>query len=246
MHALNWHPGQRGIYKAFKNCESNMGFVAVGPQSLYISKLLSVRLLIGNTFHWFEPLDRSPDDESCSLRLVATLNINCTCQYPKFGPCSECSCCKDLVETKALAAKLSPNMQAIAALQKAHSADPTNAEVLLSLGVSYTNELDQRHALDFLMAWLRTIPGQQAAASVPLPNNARERLRAVTDIFKSATRMASFLITFNASTCCHHILSPARLRKVHKYFCQYASRQDSVVDCLHFLLIQFITISGAL
>ena len=69
----------------------------------------------------------------------------------------------------ALAVNLSPNVKAIAALQKAHSADPTNAEVLLSLGVSYTNELDQRHALDFLLAWLRTIPGQQAAASVPFP-----------------------------------------------------------------------------
>ena len=44
--------------------------------------------------------------------------------------------------------------QAIAALSKAMAADPNNAEVLLSLGVSYTNELDQGRALNFLTAWL--------------------------------------------------------------------------------------------
>jgi peroxin-5 len=33
-------------------------------------------------------------------------------------------------------------LQAIAALNKALGADPTNLEVLLSLGVSHTNELD--------------------------------------------------------------------------------------------------------
>jgi hypothetical protein len=33
-------------------------------------------------------------------------------------------------------------LQAIAALNKAVDADPTNLEVLLSLGVSHTNELD--------------------------------------------------------------------------------------------------------
>ena len=45
-------------------------------------------------------------------------------------------------------------MQAIAALNKALAADPRNAEVLLSLGVSYTNELDQGRALGYLLAWL--------------------------------------------------------------------------------------------
>lgn len=80
-------------------------------------------------------------------------------------------------------------LQAIAALHEALKADPNNSEVLLSLGVSYTNELDQRHALDYLIRWLGTVPGQQGAASVQLPNNGRERLRAVIDIFKSATEM---------------------------------------------------------
>ena len=48
--------------------------------------------------------------------------------------------------------------QAIAALSKAMAADPNNAEVLLSLGVSYTNELDQGRALNFLTAWLSRQP----------------------------------------------------------------------------------------
>ena len=38
------------------------------------------------------------------------------------------------------------------------AADPNNAEVLLSLGVSYTNELDQGRALNFLTAWLARQP----------------------------------------------------------------------------------------
>ena len=49
-------------------------------------------------------------------------------------------------------------LQAIAALNKAMATDPNNAEVLLSLGVSYTNELDQGRALNFLTAWLSRQP----------------------------------------------------------------------------------------
>ncbi len=49
-------------------------------------------------------------------------------------------------------------LQAIAALNKALAADPRNAEVLLSLGVSYTNELDQGRALGYLTAWLAQQP----------------------------------------------------------------------------------------
>lgn len=52
----------------------------------------------------------------------------------------------------------SAGMQAIAALNKALAADPHNAEVLLSLGVSYTNELDQGRALGYLSSWLAQQP----------------------------------------------------------------------------------------
>ena len=45
------------------------------------------------------------------------------------------------------------------------AADPNNAEVLLSLGVSYTNELDQGRALNFLTAWLSRQPAFTKARS---------------------------------------------------------------------------------
>lgn len=84
-------------------------------------------------------------------------------------------------------------LQAIAALKKALSASPGNAEVLLSLGVSYTNELDQRRAITYLLEWLKLQPYQREAASVQLPNNSREKLRVVLDIFRSAAQMVSHL-----------------------------------------------------
>lgn len=50
------------------------------------------------------------------------------------------------------------DQQAIAAMMRAHEADPTNLEVLLSLGVSHTNELEQAAALKYLYGWLRHHP----------------------------------------------------------------------------------------
>lgn len=41
---------------------------------------------------------------------------------------------------------------------KAREADPTNLEVLLSLGVSHTNELEQQEALGYLRSWLQNHP----------------------------------------------------------------------------------------
>jgi hypothetical protein len=79
--------------------------------------------------------------------------------------------------------------QAIAALNRALAASPGNPEVLLSLGVSYTNELDQRRAISYLMQWLKTQPGQAGAASIQLPANSRETLRVAVDIFRTAAQM---------------------------------------------------------
>ncbi|KAL5577730.1 hypothetical protein UlMin_019429 [Ulmus minor] len=45
--------------------------------------------------------------------------------------------------------------QAIAAMMRAQEADPANLEVLLALGVSHTNELEQAAALKYLYGWLR-------------------------------------------------------------------------------------------
>eukprot|EP00249_Psilotum_nudum_P018974 c27047_g1_i1 orf=150-2450(+) len=45
--------------------------------------------------------------------------------------------------------------QAIASMVRARDADPANLEVLLALGVSHTNELEQREALKYLRGWLQ-------------------------------------------------------------------------------------------
>ena len=50
------------------------------------------------------------------------------------------------------------DVQAIAAMDKAHEADPTNRNVLLSLGVSHTNEMEAPEALGYLQAWLKNHP----------------------------------------------------------------------------------------
>ncbi|KAL6999002.1 Peroxisomal membrane signal receptor PTS1 [Sarracenia purpurea var. burkii] len=48
--------------------------------------------------------------------------------------------------------------QAIAAMMHAQEVDPTNLEVLLALGVSHTNELEQAAALKYMYGWLRHHP----------------------------------------------------------------------------------------
>ncbi|KAI4975146.1 hypothetical protein ZWY2020_048753 [Hordeum vulgare] len=50
------------------------------------------------------------------------------------------------------------DQQAIAAMLRAQEANPTNLEVLLSLGVSHTNELEQGEALRYLSRWLQNHP----------------------------------------------------------------------------------------
>lgn len=50
------------------------------------------------------------------------------------------------------------DQQAIAAMMRAQEVDPTNLEVLLALGVSHTNELEQSAALKYLYQWLRNHP----------------------------------------------------------------------------------------
>ncbi|XP_022732919.1 peroxisome biogenesis protein 5 isoform X2 [Durio zibethinus] len=50
------------------------------------------------------------------------------------------------------------DQQAIAAMMRAQEADPTNLEVLLALGVSHTNELEQAAALKYLYGWLQHHP----------------------------------------------------------------------------------------
>ncbi|MQL78333.1 hypothetical protein Taro_010745 [Colocasia esculenta] len=50
------------------------------------------------------------------------------------------------------------DQQAIASMLRAQEADPMNLEVLLALGVSHTNELEQEAALKYLHGWLQNHP----------------------------------------------------------------------------------------
>jgi peroxin-5 len=50
------------------------------------------------------------------------------------------------------------DQQAIAAMMRAEEAGPRNLEVLLALGVSHTNELEQGEALRYLYRWLQNHP----------------------------------------------------------------------------------------
>lgn len=50
------------------------------------------------------------------------------------------------------------DQQAIASMMRAQEVDPTNLEVLLALGVSHTNELEQQAALKYLYRWLSHHP----------------------------------------------------------------------------------------
>ncbi|PPD76918.1 hypothetical protein GOBAR_DD26170 [Gossypium barbadense] len=61
--------------------------------------------------------------------------------------------------------------QAIAAMMRAQEADPTNLEVLLALGVSHTNELEQTAALKYLYGWLRHHPKYGTLAPPELANS---------------------------------------------------------------------------
>ncbi|KAH6778671.1 peroxin 5 [Perilla frutescens var. frutescens] len=63
------------------------------------------------------------------------------------------------------------DQQAIAAMMRAHEVDPTNLEVLLALGVSHTNELEQAAALKYLYSWLRHHPKYGAIAPPDQPEN---------------------------------------------------------------------------
>ncbi|KAL0399025.1 UNVERIFIED_CONTAM: Peroxisome biogenesis protein 5 [Sesamum radiatum] len=63
------------------------------------------------------------------------------------------------------------DQQAIAAMMRAQEVDPTNLEVLLALGVSHTNELEQAAALKYLYSWLRHHPKYGTITPPDQPEN---------------------------------------------------------------------------
>jgi hypothetical protein len=90
-----------------------------------------------------------------------------------------------------------PGAQAIAAWNRALAAEPGNGEVLLSMGVSYTNELDQGRALGFLRRWLERRLAQGGV-------RARARLRrgsAPSDMNRMACTLALRRL-FAVASCC--------------------------------------------
>ena len=83
--------------------------------------------------------------------------------------------------------------RAIAAMTKANEADPTNLEVLLSLGVSHTNELDQEDATGFMRAWLRNQPrfaALEAEYAASIGPGAPDTPASVLALFKRAAAAA--------------------------------------------------------
>ncbi|EFN57424.1 hypothetical protein CHLNCDRAFT_21245 [Chlorella variabilis] len=81
------------------------------------------------------------------------------------------------------------DQQAIAAMNRALAADPSNLDVLLSLGVSHTNELEQGEALSFLRQWVLRHPSHAAAAAqVPPVDDSSQAAAHVAALFEAAAR----------------------------------------------------------
>uniref|UniRef100_A0A7N0TDR3 Peroxin-5 n=1 Tax=Kalanchoe fedtschenkoi TaxID=63787 RepID=A0A7N0TDR3_KALFE len=80
------------------------------------------------------------------------------------------------------------DQQAIAAMMRAQEADPGNLEVLLALGVSHTNELEQAAALKYLYSWLSNHPKYRELAFQE-PSNSLHYAD-VTNLFNEAAKLA--------------------------------------------------------
>ncbi|CAI5531897.1 unnamed protein product [Closterium sp. Naga37s-1] len=78
--------------------------------------------------------------------------------------------------------------QAIAAMTRARDADPTNLDVLLALGVSHTNELEQAEALYHLRSWLQNHAKYKSL--VPPSGPASMSHSDVVQLYTEAARMA--------------------------------------------------------
>ncbi|KAF6145628.1 hypothetical protein GIB67_018734, partial [Kingdonia uniflora] len=62
-------------------------------------------------------------------------------------------------------------VEAIASMMRAQDVDPKNLEVLLALGVSHTNELEQAVALKYLYGWLQNHPKYGTIAHLERSNS---------------------------------------------------------------------------
>ncbi|PSC73938.1 Peroxisome biogenesis 5 [Micractinium conductrix] len=81
------------------------------------------------------------------------------------------------------------DQQAIAAMNRALGADPSDLDVLLSLGVSHTNELEQGEALSHLRQWVVRHPRHAPASqAVPDPGDPSQTAAYVAALFEAAAR----------------------------------------------------------
>ena len=81
------------------------------------------------------------------------------------------------------------DIQAIAAMNRALACDPNNLEVLLSLGVSYTNEFDQKSAILYLRQWLGTHPNYKVLIQNDVgPPDSSQNLTHTINLFKNAAQ----------------------------------------------------------
>eukprot|EP01018_Ginkgo_biloba_P032694 Gb_28314 [translate_table: standard] len=80
------------------------------------------------------------------------------------------------------------DQQAIASMVRARDADPTNLEVLLALGVSHTNELEQAAALKYLRGWLQHHP--KYGILIPQDNVENLSHAEVARLFNEAAQMS--------------------------------------------------------
>jgi peroxin-5 len=78
------------------------------------------------------------------------------------------------------------DQQAIAAMNRALAADPSNLDVLLSLGVSHTNELEAGEALAFLRRWVLSHPKHAGAAGAVPPMD--DSSQAAAHVVRAGTR----------------------------------------------------------
>lgn len=81
------------------------------------------------------------------------------------------------------------DQQAIAAMNRALAADPSDLDILLSLGVSHTNELEQSEALGYLRQWVTRNPKHAAAAAQVAPiEDSSQAAHYVALMFEAAAR----------------------------------------------------------
>ncbi|CAG9466388.1 unnamed protein product [Pedinophyceae sp. YPF-701] len=92
----------------------------------------------------------------------------------------------------AICAENDDDQRAIAAMLEALKLAPTDPEVLLSLGVSYTNELDPKDALGHLRAWLRSHPvhGPACRAALDAAAASDYGVAETADVFAAAAAAA--------------------------------------------------------